>query len=121
MEFLLGGLLYNKNLNMKTKSFVLIALAIVLLAYLSFNFSKPIKFQLIEAKTNAPLTNKEIEIYYVDFVFDAPGNLELIEKLTTDHVGNFELKLSRGILNSCLLYTSPSPRDATLSRMPSSA
>ena len=25
------------------------------------------------------------------------------------------------ILGSCLLYTSPSPRDATLSRMPSSA
>ena len=26
-----------------------------------------------------------------------------------------------GILGGCLLYTSPSPRDATLSRMPSSA
>ena len=26
-----------------------------------------------------------------------------------------------GLLESCLLYTSPSPRDATLSRMPSSA
>ena len=26
-----------------------------------------------------------------------------------------------GIFNTCLLYTSPSPRDATLSRMPSSA
>ena len=26
-----------------------------------------------------------------------------------------------GIINFCLLYTSPSPRDATLSRMPSSA
>ena len=25
------------------------------------------------------------------------------------------------VINSCLLYTSPSPRDATLSRMPSSA
>ena len=25
------------------------------------------------------------------------------------------------IMNTCLLYTSPSPRDATLSRMPSSA
>ena len=25
------------------------------------------------------------------------------------------------VLNTCLLYTSPSPRDATLSRMPSSA
>ena len=28
---------------------------------------------------------------------------------------------NKGNLNSCLLYTSPSPRDATLSRMPSSA
>ena len=27
----------------------------------------------------------------------------------------------RGLYNVCLLYTSPSPRDATLSRMPSSA
>ena len=26
-----------------------------------------------------------------------------------------------GMINFCLLYTSPSPRDATLSRMPSSA
>ena len=26
-----------------------------------------------------------------------------------------------GVLSACLLYTSPSPRDATLSRMPSSA
>ena len=26
-----------------------------------------------------------------------------------------------GIIEGCLLYTSPSPRDATLSRMPSSA
>ena len=29
--------------------------------------------------------------------------------------------LSYGLDYSCLLYTSPSPRDATLSRMPSSA
>ena len=29
--------------------------------------------------------------------------------------------LNKGILYICLLYTSPSPRDATLSRMPSSA
>ena len=28
---------------------------------------------------------------------------------------------SRGTSTTCLLYTSPSPRDATLSRMPSSA
>ena len=32
-----------------------------------------------------------------------------------------DLKEGYGFLESCLLYTSPSPRDATLSRMPSSA
>ena len=31
------------------------------------------------------------------------------------------IKKIRGIKKTCLLYTSPSPRDATLSRMPSSA
>ena len=36
-----------------------------------------------------------------------------IMKLGEEHVPTME--------NSCLLYTSPSPRDATLSRMPSSA
>ena len=30
-------------------------------------------------------------------------------------------KASTALVGSCLLYTSPSPRDATLSRMPSSA
>ena len=39
---------------------------------------------------------------------------------TTDWVGSFsDGTLTR--LVDCLLYTSPSPRDATLSRMPSSA
>ena len=33
---------------------------------------------------------------------------------------NFD-KIYSSPLSSCLLYTSPSPRDATLSRMPSSA
>ena len=30
-------------------------------------------------------------------------------------------KLKTAVTGNCLLYTSPSPRDATLSRMPSSA
>ena len=35
---------------------------------------------------------------------------------------HWEMMLANGlIINTCLLYTSPSPRDATLSRMPSSA
>ena len=32
-----------------------------------------------------------------------------------------EAKIKMVLTGSCLLYTSPSPRDATLSRMPSSA
>ena len=35
--------------------------------------------------------------------------------------GFFRAKLADEIASTCLLYTSPSPRDATLSRMPSSA
>ena len=34
---------------------------------------------------------------------------------------NMDKLAERGLLFTCLLYTSPSPRDATLSRMPSSA
>ena len=34
---------------------------------------------------------------------------------------NMKLPLPSALLEICLLYTSPSPRDATLSRMPSSA
>ena len=32
-----------------------------------------------------------------------------------------EMGFAKEVADSCLLYTSPSPRDATLSRMPSSA
>ena len=31
------------------------------------------------------------------------------------------IEVEKEVTNNCLLYTSPSPRDATLSRMPSSA
>ena len=34
---------------------------------------------------------------------------------------NWEIKDDTVVPKACLLYTSPSPRDATLSRMPSSA
>ena len=39
----------------------------------------------------------------------------------TDEVFYKSLESDAVILGACLLYTSPSPRDATLSRMPSSA
>ena len=41
----------------------------------------------------------------------------------TSKIGSMQpdVKVLNRTVNSCLLYTSPSPRDATLSRMPSSA
>ena len=46
---------------------------------------------------------------------------EKVEGEATDHVHHASLWFTHGEVNGCLLYTSPSPRDATLSRMPSSA
>ena len=41
--------------------------------------------------------------------------------LYVDDSDESETYRAAGTRNTCLLYTSPSPRDATLSRMPSSA
>ena len=50
--------------------------------------------------------------------------LELAQRERLETPARLELKTSRAFyrkVKACLLYTSPSPRDATLSRMPSSA
>ena len=50
----------------------------------------------------------------------APNPTQEFTRVTTEILGPIGLGLNR-VRASCLLYTSPSPRDATLSRMPSSA
>ena len=42
-------------------------------------------------------------------------------KARTSAMGRRESKIYEDMINGCLLYTSPSPRDRTRSRMPSSA
>ena len=54
-------------------------------------------------------------VYYANY-------LKFIERARSEWVRN--IGLDQNVLRKdcgCLLYTSPSPRDATLSRMPSSA
>ena len=46
---------------------------------------------------------------------------EIIAQIKDTGHQHREDSLKYFIYNTCLLYTSPSPRDATLSRMPSSA
>ena len=62
-------------------------------------------------KDIAPTCNKSIKSIY----FDKPPNANWIVNWHQDLTINLTNK------KDCLLYTSPSPRDATLSRMPSSA
>ena len=57
----------------------------------------------------------------VDTPKDSPNKDEVrTEALTliTDYISRYR---NRGMVNNCLLYTSPSPRDLAVSRMPSSA
>ena len=47
------------------------------------------------------------------------GSVDVIEEIEPNNVNTSGQEVYPG--DVCLLYTSPSPRDATLSRMPSSA
>ena len=78
------------------------------------------------------INDKDVELYLLkntDFFLTRES---IVSELNFKHSsGKAESLLERQVrklrseqkdlLNSCLLYTSPSPRDATLSRMPSSA
>ena len=48
---------------------------------------------------------------------DELNGVEIVNRV----LASLNVKEMNGTLIACLLYTSPSPRDATLSRMPSSA
>ena len=50
-----------------------------------------------------------------------PGRAFYFETYLPDYAAMFDKLPISAFLSDCLLYTSPSPRDATLSRMPSSA
>ena len=75
-------------------------------------------FTLKDSKPGEPLLLHDEPIYLDD---------KIIGRSTSGNYSfNFKKNLVFGYINNdlsndCLLYTSPSPRDATLSRMPSSA
>ena len=65
-----------------------------------------------DSRTNAGLDN--VNIYSKMFTYDVGDRTVLI--VTSGNLGT-----SQAVYKSCLLYTSPSPRDTVTSRMPSSA
>ena len=71
-----------------------------------------------------PQTEQEPEEKQVRMNFSAVDKTVLIPKGRSETAGaTSPIKFTKELQNgdACLLYTSPSPRDATLSRMPSSA
>ena len=66
----------------------------------------------------ANLAYKHWETYWTGF-----NSTYVCEEILKDfeNLNDFKFFIYGGFSSSCLLYTSPSPRDATLSRMPSSA
>ena len=75
-------------------------------------------------ETSSPLSSISTEYMNAISTQLKSSNADIIftGKLVTDTNNNFIGPAVAQILNlPCLLYTSPSPRDATLSRMPSSA
>ena len=53
-------------------------------------------------------------------VVDDPSGTPINKKISAENVFN-NIPSFLGLAQACLLYTSPSPRDRTRSRMPSSA
>ena len=69
-------------------------------------------------------SNEYFDYEHVVFAAHADETLKLIQNPTDSEkniLGNFRYKKNIAYLHTCLLYTSPSPRDRQKSRMPSSA
>ena len=72
---------------------------------------------LKEKRIGLKLTCNQIPFEIPDKWATVMVDFKMMDALTKYHSGDY----SNGLAIPCLLYTSPSPRDGLLSRMPSSA
>ena len=68
-------------------------------------------------------SDEDIKVNQIDFIRSNANSIKAVAMIRSYRQrGHLIAKLDPlELLKACLLYTSPSPRDATLSRMPSSA
>ena len=81
------------------------------------NGKSPVPIKLILALMAFPL----IFIMGSGLFFNEESEIYTVEKTENDITFTFEQDLRNENIYLCLLYTSPSPRDLSTSRMPSSA
>ena len=75
-------------------------------------------FRSYASERDAVPASQSIDVLFHEFMADDVGMVKRIYELADQP---FTPELQAAMDQFCLLYTSPSPRDATLSRMPSSA
>jgi ATP-binding protein involved in chromosome partitioning len=84
-----------------------------------------VRFKVVLTTPACPLKNKIrqdcITAVQAHFGTEISVDPEMGAKVTTQQKSSTEKERLPGVKNICLLYTSPSPRDRTRSRMPSSA
>ena len=86
---------------------------------LPFKSSLPELGKIIDGVVKAG--EKVLEIYETDFSTEKKDDDSPITQADIESNKILKEVLGKTGITICLLYTSPSPRDATLSRMPSSA
>ena len=74
-------------------------------------------YVLLHCNSTYPTPFKDVNLKYLTRLKSISGKLVGY----SGHERGIEVPVASRMLGACLLYTSPSPRDATLSRMPSSA
>ena len=78
---------------------------------------------LTDEYSNIPLFLDPVSFAKTSKIVELIGRFYTVKpnRLETELISGVKITDKDSMLEACLLYTSPSPRDATLSRMPSSA
>ena len=111
--------------DLKVQRYTVLALSVALVICVLFMTAKRERLVIIP-----PVTSERMELaydsanepYYKSYALYVASFLGNINPDNASFVREgLSLSFAPQLYSSCLLYTSPSPRDATLSRMPSSA
>ena len=76
--------------------------------------------KMIKMMLNVPISDS-LGARFAISTFERDGVTKNLNSAATDDFDNRDSYMWRASFRCCLLYTSPSPRDKTVSRMPSSA
>ena len=117
------------QVSIKTLISIVVAVATIISAYFGLMASINSKFADLEVKVQEALEKPKpgTGIYTIDMGDPAATNtwpptrmeFNMKDQMARNKIDILYKEIDD--INDCLLYTSPSPRDATLSRMPSSA